>query len=162
MNIERIISIRRATIADAALMSELIIAAFSAYPFPLNPPSSAIKETADAIRAKFADHGGCIAEIGHAAVGCVLFTPEAGNALYLGRLAVHPQWRGRGIARALIAFVEDEARRLDLHKVRLKVRIALPDNQRLFASCGFVEAGREAHHGFSEPTMLNMEKRLAG
>jgi predicted N-acetyltransferase YhbS len=154
------ITIRRASLADAALLSDLIITAFSAYPVVLNPPSSAVKETVDAVRSKLADHGGGIAEIGTATVGCVLFTPEADTALYLGRLAVHPAWRGRGIARALIAFVESEAQRRGLDTIRLSVRIALPGNQRLFASCGFVEVGREAHPGFAEPTMINMEKRL--
>ena len=65
------------------------------------------------------------------------------------------------MARALIAFVEDEARRLAAKTISLSVRIALPDNQRLFASCGFVEVSRDAHPGFTEPTSINMEKRLA-
>jgi GNAT superfamily N-acetyltransferase len=151
---------RPASAADASLLSELIMAAFSAYPITLNPPSSALKETPDAIRARFPDQGGGIAEIGNVPVGCVLFEPEPNGTLYLGRLAVHPAWRGRGIARALIAFVEDEARRRGLDRLRLSVRIVLTDNHRLFAACGFVEVGREAHPGFSEPTSINMEKRL--
>lgn len=161
MNAERTITIRPATFADANLLSELIMAAFSAYPMSLNPPSGALKETPDAIREKLADHGACIAVIGDTPVGCVLYTPEPGNALYLGRLAVHPDWRGRGIARTLVAYVEDEARRRGFDRLRLSVRIALTDNHRLFAACGFVEVGREAHAGFSEPTMIKMEKRLS-
>ena len=155
------VRVRHAAADEAALLSELIITAFSAYPAPLVPPSSALKETPDAIRAQFADHGAGIAEIGGTAAGCVLFTPEGAGTLYLGRLAVHPAWRGRGIGRALIAFVEGEARRRDLDRIRLSVRIALPDNQRLFAACGFRKVSREAHPGFIEPTMINMEKRLA-
>jgi predicted N-acetyltransferase YhbS len=160
MSADQTITVRPAIAADAALLSDLIVAAFSAYPVSLNPPSSALKESPDAIRAKFADHGAAIAEIGGSAVGCVLFTPEDAATLYLGRLAVLPSWRGRGIARALIAFVESEARRRGLSRVRLSVRIALPDNQRLFKACGFAETGREAHPGFAEPTQIHMEKRL--
>ncbi len=160
MTADQPITLRPAAMADAALLSDLIIAAFSAYPVSLVPPSSALKETADEIRSKLADHGAGIAEIGTTAVGCVLFTPEADTALYLGRLAVHPAWRGRGVARTLIAFVEREARRRGLDRIRLSVRIALADNQRLFASFGFREVSREAHPGFAEPTMINMEKRL--
>jgi hypothetical protein len=44
--------------------------------------------------------------------------------------------------------------------VRLGVRIALPDNQRLFASLGYVEFSREAHPGFDHPTSINMRKAL--
>jgi predicted N-acetyltransferase YhbS len=154
------ITIRSATQADAALLSDLIITAFSAYPVGLNPPSSAVKETVNAVRTKLADHGAGIAEIAVTPVGCVLFTRESDDRLYLGRLAVLPSWRGRGVARALIAFVESEARRLGTRTIALSVRIALPDNQRLFASCGFIEVSRDAHPGFTEPTSINMEKRL--
>src|SRR5690606_32233948 len=133
----------------------------SAYPIVLNPPSGALKETPEAIRAKFPEQGGGIAEIGGTAVGCVLFRPLDENVLYLGRLAVHPGWRRRGVARALLAFVEHEARRRGLGRLRLSTRIARTDNHRLFSACGFVEIGREAHPGFTEPTMINMEKRLA-
>jgi GNAT superfamily N-acetyltransferase len=155
------ITTRAAAVEDAALLSELIFAAFSAYPVELNPLSSALTETSDAIRAKFPDQGGCIAEIGGVPAGCVLFKPEGGDKLYLGRLAVPPKWRGRGVARAMIAYVENEARHRGLDRLRLNTRIALTDNQRLFAACGFIEVGREAHPGFAAPTSINMEKRLA-
>jgi predicted N-acetyltransferase YhbS len=95
--------LRAGTIADAALLSRLIIAAFSACETRLDPPSSALKETPEAIREKLATHGAAIAESDGKAVGCVLFTPEDANALYIGRLAVDPAWRRRRVARALIA-----------------------------------------------------------
>jgi GNAT superfamily N-acetyltransferase len=156
------VRVRHAAPDEAALLSGLIRKAFSAYPVPLVPPSSAPTETPEAVRAKLAtDHGAGIAEIGATPVGCVLFTPQGTGTLYLGRLAVLPAWRGRGVARALIAFVEGEARLARARVITLNVRIALPDNQRLFASCGFVEVSREAHPGFTEPTSINMEKRLA-
>jgi hypothetical protein len=43
----------------------------------------------------------------------------------------------------------------------LRVRLALEDNQRLFAAIGFTPAGQGAHPGYGEPTFLVMEKRLA-
>ena len=43
----------------------------------------------------------------------------------------------------------------------LSTRLALLDNRRLFAACGFVETTREAHPGYAEPTFVNMVKRLA-
>jgi hypothetical protein len=42
----------------------------------------------------------------------------------------------------------------------LGVRIALPENQRLFAALGYVETERTAHPGFDVPTSITMRKVL--
>jgi ribosomal protein S18 acetylase RimI-like enzyme len=89
----------------------------------------------------------------------VLIKP--GPEVHIGRLAVDPAWRGRGMARALIAAVEAEARSRNARALTLGVRIALPENQRLFLACGFREVGREAHPGYAAPTWIRMEKMLA-
>jgi hypothetical protein len=49
---------------------------------------------------------------------------------------------------------------MELPRIRLSTRLALLDNRRLFAACGFVETTRETHPGFAAPTFVNMEKRL--
>jgi GNAT superfamily N-acetyltransferase len=90
----------------------------------------------------------------------VLFETVSPKEVYLGRLAVLPAWRGKGIARSLIGFVEDEARRHGAQTLSLGVRIALPAHHELFAACGFRETSRNAHPGFSEPTSIRMEKPL--
>ncbi len=84
-----------------------------------------------------------------------------GWGLYLCRLAVAPAWRGRGIAKALIAAAEATAREIGLSRIHLSTRLVLLDNRHLFAGCGFVETTRHAHPGYAEPTFVNMEKRLA-
>jgi N-acetylglutamate synthase-like GNAT family acetyltransferase len=152
--------LRAATVNDAETLSRLIVGAFSAYEIRLDPPSSALKETPVSVRAKFADHGGAIAESDGRGIGCVLFTPADATALYIGRLAVDSAWRRRGVARALVAYAEAEARRRGLRQMRLQVRIPLVDNQALFRSCGFVEVSRESHPGYTEPTTIRMEKCL--
>jgi ribosomal protein S18 acetylase RimI-like enzyme len=88
-----------------------------------------------------------------------MIKPVEGD-LYLGRLAVVPSARGRGIARRLVQGVEDEAARRGLTGVRLGVRIVLTENQRLFAALGYVETSREAHPGFDHPTSITMRKSL--
>ena len=45
--------------------------------------------------------------------------------------------------------------------VRLGVRVVLTDNQKLFASMGYVETSRESHPGFDYPTSINMRKALS-
>lgn len=160
MNAGSSLRLRTASAADAERLSRLIVLAFSAYEIRLDPPSSALKETPDAIREKLGTHGAALAESDGEAVGCVLFTPEDEDALYIGRLAVDPSWRRRGVARALIAHAEAEARRRGLGRLRIQVRIPLVDNQALFRSCGFVEVSRETHPGYAAPTTIRMEKRL--
>ena len=74
------------------------------------------------------------------------------------------RWRrrgdGRGIAKALVAAAEAAARAMGLPRIHLSTRLVLLDNRRLFAACGFVETTREAHPGYAEATLVNMEKRL--
>jgi GNAT superfamily N-acetyltransferase len=72
---------------------------------------------------------------------------------------VRPDWRGRGIARALVSAAE--ARRRGLPRMHLSTRLVLVDNRRLFASCGFREGERHAHPGYAAPTFVDMEKVIA-
>ena len=152
--------LRAATLADAAALAATIAAAFAQYRGKLVPESSAFRETPEAIVRQFGDGAGAfIAERNGEPLGCVMHEPMDGD-LYFGRLAVLPQARGLGLAKRLIGAVEDEARRRGLPGVRLGVRIALPQNQRLFNSLGYREISREAHPGFDQPTSINMRKPL--
>lgn len=91
--------------------------------------------------------------------GAVLWQPRD-DSLYLGRLSVLPQFRQRGIAGALVEWVEAQARRLGKPAVTLGVRVSLPENFELFSRRGFVEISRSAHPGWTEPTMIEMRKQL--
>jgi ribosomal protein S18 acetylase RimI-like enzyme len=144
---------------DAAAAARLIRVAFAAQSLQTDPPSSALKETADSIAAALWDGGGACADAMDALVGAVLWAEKAGG-LYMGRLAVHPDWRGQGIARAFVALAEGEARRRRLPRLHLSVRLTLHDNRRLFRACGFTEGERHAHPGYDAPTSVDMEKLL--
>ena len=155
------IRIRPATAADAPALAALIAGAFAEYRGRLKPESGALSESADTIAAELArpEHMALMALDSAQPVGCVLCKPEDGD-LYFGRLAVPPAQRGRGIARVLIAAVEAHGRKHGYPAVLLGVRIALPENQRLFAGLGYVEIARTAHPGFEEPTSITMRKVL--
>ncbi|MBN8891819.1 MAG: GNAT family N-acetyltransferase, partial [Rhodospirillales bacterium] len=103
--------------------------------------------------------GGAVAMAAGAAVGAVLWQPRDGG-LYMGRLAVAPGWRGRGVARALVAAAEAAARAQGQPRLHLSTRLVLADNRRLFAACGFREAALHAHPGYAAPTYVDMEKSL--
>jgi ribosomal protein S18 acetylase RimI-like enzyme len=152
--------LRTAMAADAPAIAATIAAAFIQYRGRLVPESSAFRETPEAITEQIgAGSSVIVAERDGTMIGCVVAEPMEGD-LYFGRLAVLPEARGLGLARHLIAAVEDEARRRGLPGVRLGVRIALEANQRLFNSLGYREISREAHPGFDHPTSINMRKVL--
>lgn len=153
------IRLRPITPADAAAVAALIRTAFAAQSIITDPPPSALRVTEADVAAHLASGGGAVADADSVIVGSALWIEQDGG-LYLSRLAVHPAWRGRGIAKALVAAGEAEAREKKQPRIHLSTRIPLLDNRRLFAACGFVETTREAHPGYAEPTSVHMEKRL--
>ena len=152
-------TIRAAGIGDAAAIADLIRLAFSRQPRPTNPPSSALRETAATIVGHLDRGGGAVLESGGEMLGVVLWNEEDG-AFYISRLSVHPERRGRGMARTLMDEAELEARRQGFSRMTLGVRLELEENRRFFRSCGFEDASLRSHEGFREPTWVLMERRL--
>jgi ribosomal protein S18 acetylase RimI-like enzyme len=152
--------LRPARRVDATALAATIAAAFEQYRGLLKPESGAFRETAKGIGGELRKGAGAIvAERNGQIVGCVMTKVVEGD-LYFGRLSVLPSARGLGLAKRLIAAVEADARARGLAGVRLGVRVVLTENQKLFASLGYVETGREAHPGFDYPTSINMRKTL--
>lgn len=148
--------------ADAAAAAALIRRAFAAQALITDPPPSALGETEEGVAAVLAVGGGTAAvdPAMDRLVGAVLWHPEPGG-LYLSRLSVDPDWRGRGIARALVASVDAAAQAHGAPRVRLSTRLVLVDNRRLFANCGFIEGEVHAHPGYAHPTFVDLEKVVA-
>lgn len=150
-------SLRAATLEDADALAGLIRFCFARQTVVTDPLPSALKESGDNIRTHFAEGGGGAMLEGPAA--CLLWKTEDGG-LYIGRVAVHPDFRGRGLAKRMLAAAEAEARARNLPRLHLSTRLVLKDNRKLFAACGFVETAEHAHPGYAWPTFVDMEKRL--
>lgn len=91
---------------------------------------------------------------------CVTFT-FAGDHLYLGKLAVHPGHRRRGLARALLLHAVERAAAHGLPRVVLQSRVELVENHALFRACGFRAVGETRHPGFDRATSLTFERAVA-
>lgn len=150
--------IRPMTGADAEAVAALIREAFSQLPAAIDPPSGALRETAASIAAHLETGGGAVVDE-DGPVACVLWAERDGG-LYIGRLAVAPAWRGRGLAGRLVEAAAAEARRRSLPRLRLGVRLALEGNRQTFARLGFVEVGLRSHEGYARPTSVDMERIL--
>jgi predicted N-acetyltransferase YhbS len=153
-------TIRPARSDDAAAIAALTRLAFAAQPVALDPPPSALRESEASVAEQITAGGGAVAEANGAIVGSLLWTEREGT-LNVARLAVDPAWRRQGIAQALLRAVEATARERRLIRVELGTRLALIGNRRLFAGCGFFETEQHAHPGYTAPTWVTMEKRLA-
>jgi ribosomal protein S18 acetylase RimI-like enzyme len=82
------------------------------------------------------------------------------HALYLGKIAIVSDLRGRGVLRALMRASETLAQSMSLSRLELQVRIELVENQRIFGKYGFVETARNAHPGYDHATEITMQKVL--
>lgn len=152
-------TIRRCT--DQSRAGELL--AFTQLVFGalvIDPPSSVLKETEADFAARIGSETCLVIERDGALIASVFCVPK-GDALYISRLAVAPQWRRRGLASALIEAAEAEARRSGAARMTLGARLSLPDNIALFRRHGFAVVAQTCHPGFSRPTSADMELRLS-
>jgi ribosomal protein S18 acetylase RimI-like enzyme len=152
-------TLREAGDADVPIIVELIHAAFKEYDGVLDPPSGAHKESEEKIRQQLATDRAVLAFADGQAVACVLYR-HGGDHMYFGRLAVLPGYRSRGIATALIDYVEARARELGLPRLRLGVRLALTRVRARYERLGYQVIEERRHEGYTVPTYVMMEKLL--
>ncbi len=153
------VSVGALTISDADVAAEVIRAAFAVQSRATTPPSSALRETNESIAAKIAAGGG-FGGFERGRLVAVALWQVNGEAMLIGRISVLPEARGRALSGRLIAACEAAARSRGLLSVRLRVRLALPENERLFSRMGFQRLCVEAHAGFDAPTVAVLEKRI--
>jgi ribosomal protein S18 acetylase RimI-like enzyme len=157
-NVAMSIRVRLATPEDAELMHEVMQRSFAEYLGVLRVASSAHAETVADVRRALALGGGALAWIESACVGSARFALEP-EVLCVGRVAVLPEFRRRGIASRLMRFIEEHAPSLGRDVVSLKARAALPSNVELYRSLGY-EVLVDRPHPRGDDRELTLAKRL--
>ena len=93
-------------------------------------------------------------------IGCG-FVSLRETAIYLGKLAVDPCFRRRGVLRAMMDLADRIAYQNDKQLMELQTRIELRENHETFQALGFESIGTTQHDGYDRPTSLIMQRRVA-
>jgi GNAT superfamily N-acetyltransferase len=150
-----------ADFTDWTSLHGLLSGAFAYMADRIDPPSSMTRLTVADIAAKAAAEDLFLVRDGVAPVAC-LFGAVTGDAYYIGKLAVAPGHRGRGLSRRLIEAAAERATALGCVALELQSRVELVENHATFAALGFVQVGASSHPGYDRPTTLTFRRSLQG
>lgn len=134
-----------------------LIQALDAYQMPLYPIESHHGIDIEALsrpEVRFA----VLRDARQCAVGCGAIVLNGGNA-ELKRMYIAPQWRGQGLGRRLLDFLEQQARDAGATQCRLETGVRQPEAIALYRRCGYVEIPPFAPY-LADPLSLFMSKRL--
>jgi ribosomal protein S18 acetylase RimI-like enzyme len=130
------VTIREVGVEQAREVRRIMQLAFEEYRGRLVPPSGALTETIEDICTAIRGGGAFLAFADDVAVGSARYClfPDHG---YAERVAVLPNYRGMGIAVALMAAFEEAIRVLGIPQARVGVRASLPSNLRFYENLGY-------------------------
>lgn len=115
------------------------------------------------IRAPFTPDDDCaylVAVVDGRAVACAAWRPLGARAAEVRRMYVRPAYRGRGIARQLVVWVEEEALAAGRPIVRLATDPVLEASAGLWIGSGYRPIPAYGEHA-GNPDRVCFEKRLA-
>ena len=118
----------------------------------LDPPATALDETADSVGKVLADEGGLLAMHEGEPVGALLFA-DHGRLLGLRRVGVLARARHHGVARMLADAAAEVARQRGKDGLDLEARAELPTTVAFWRKQGYVEVDRDGPR-------LRMARRL--
>lgn len=138
------ITIRQAAETDAATIRRITAAAYQRYVARMGrEPAPVTREYGDEIRAGDA----WLAEDDGVPVGLAILAREPDHLL-LYNLAVLPGSQGQGVGARLLAFTEEQARRLGYAEVRLFTHETMTENIAYYPRRGYTETHRGGEDGY--------------
>ena len=154
--------IRIAEVEDATLVYEIMLSAFEEYRH-LEIPSSALDEKVSWIEEslRIGKEKALLFYQDENPVGSCRFKID-GDSLYFSRLSVRPDFRGNGIAKSILQWLEKYAIENNKLELSCRVRMALPHNIALYQSIGYGITKEEVvinPNGFAVKTVV-MNKKL--
>jgi ribosomal protein S18 acetylase RimI-like enzyme len=151
--------IRHARIEDAEAVQEIVRAAFEEYHGALPVSVSALDESVEDVRKAISSGQVLLALEGARALGTVRYEVRP-DLLYVGRLAVLPSDRKRGVGAALMAHVERLAPSLERTRIQLATRQSIPGNIAFYERLGYKVVERVPHPRGPD-TVVWFEKELS-
>jgi ribosomal protein S18 acetylase RimI-like enzyme len=136
-------TIRPATEDDAYTVYKIIQAAFEEYRFLPLPPG-ALGDTLDLVRKRLDDGHTVLALDAGRPVGTARYEPQEGH-MYVGRVAVLPEYQRLGVGTALMHHAEDIARQEGFTRARLGTRQSMPSNLAFYEHLGYEVVQHEQH-----------------
>ncbi len=136
-----------------------LIAELDAYQDALYPPES--RHSLDLASLKQPNVLFVVArDVSGRAVGCgaVVVAPEYGE---LKRMYVHPQSRGQGVAKRVLALLESEASSVGCKLLKLETGPSQPEALRLYTSSGYERRGPFGRYT-NDPLSVFMQKLIGG
>jgi len=142
---------RPATAADLPAIREVVGTAYARYLSRMDrPPAPMLADYGAAVDA------GQLWVTGRPVAGLIELT-EAGDALHVGNVAVHPGSQGTGLGRLLMDFAERRAILLGLTRLSLYTNEVMTENQAIYTHLGYREVSRHTENGYRR---VYMEKLL--
>lgn len=147
------LSFRLATLQDLPRIHETVEAAYGGYVQQLGQRPAPMDED---YRSRIQNGQVTVAVSQETVVGLLVLVSEV-KALLLDNIALHPDAQGQGFGRALMQFVEDQAREAGKPVVRLYTHQQMKKNIVIYKSLGYHETHRNVVNGFPR---VFMEKPL--
>ena len=132
--------IRKALPHDAHALSVCVEAAYARYAERIDD----LPAVSDGLADDIATRQVWVAEIGDDVVGGLVLAPEDGF-MRLANVAVHPDHKGAGLGRTLIALAEAETLAQGYRELRLTTHAKMPETIRLYTRLGWEEERRRGN-----------------